>query len=213
VTALGAGAYQRGMGRSAATPPSSTVHGRAALKAQAAMTPVKSGKEAKTHPRLAQVGTVAGGGTGTPASAAAAPVAQGTGRPDSPELAALKAQRQTQRIAALKSFLTAHNVTEEKAQSLIIEQVLAQEEARRQLQEAGRQLFPVMGRQGMPPATEQQTATQIAAYEKAVLIYRDARQKSAEALEKHLAYSKTPRLRALLLALGLIGEAPPVISL
>lgn len=135
------------------------------------------------------------------------------GKGAAPDLAALKAQRQEQRTAAIKAFLEAHNVTDAEVQGAVIEQLQAQEEARRTLQEAGRKLFPVLGRKGMPPASEAQTGEQLEAYEKAVKAYQEKRRQSEAALEEKTKFSKNTRLRAILTVLGLVGDGPAILPL
>lgn len=130
-----------------------------------------------------------------------------------PNLAALKAQRQEQRVAAIKALLEAHNVSDADVQSAVVAQLQEQEEGRRALQEAGRKLLPVLGRKGMPPTTDVQTNSQIEAYEKSVRDFQAQRQKSIQALDEKTGFSKNPHLRALLTAMGLIGDGPPILSM
>jgi len=126
---------------------------------------------------------------------------------------ALQAQRQEQRVQSIRSFLEAHSLSDKQMQSAIVEQLLAQEAARRELQAQGRQLFPVLGRKGMPPASELRTNQQLESYDKAVQAFQEKRRQSAATLEEKTGFSKNPRLRALLTVMGLIGEGPPILPL
>lgn len=225
VTALGASAYQRGLTHPATPKATAPAVAASALSASAVHaapldkrpgSPMAARRAASTRIRLAQApaGAQAAGAAGAvPSSPAASSQPAAPIHADSPELAALKAQRQAQRVTALKGFLEAQGLAEAKAQSAVIEQLMAQEQARRALQEAGRKLFPVLGRKGMPPVPEAQATAQIEAYDQAIKAYQEARHQSAQALETQLGYSKSAHLRAVLTVLGLIGDGPAILAL
>jgi hypothetical protein len=170
-----------------------------------------------TNRRFAQAVTNAVNSKGANAGTAVKDTTPDTGAPPASstqsEWARLKAQRQAQRTAALKEFLTAHNVSEEATQTAIINQIYTQEEARRQIQEAGRKLLPVLGRKGMPVATEAQANAALVEYEKAVKAFAETRRQGGETLATQVGADKNPRLRALLVVLGLIGDGPTVLPL
>jgi hypothetical protein len=231
ISALGAGAYQRSLTHSAvsatsagkgpeaisntSTTSSKSLPAKASVSKSAAHAKAGSQAQGATHPALSRLAQ--GPASSAPSAPAAAPAASAApapvAPPDSPALAALKAQRQTQRQAAIKGFLDSQDITDAKTQTVIIEQLLAQEAARRALQDEGRKLFPVLGRKGMPPVPEAQVTGQIQAYDEAVKAYQNARRQSAEALEAQTGFSKSAHLRAVLVVLGLIGDGPPVLSL
>jgi len=126
--------------------------------------------------------------------------------PRRPEFDTARRQRQE---SVLRTLMNRQGIEEKATQDAIIAHLAEQEQAYQTLLETGSKMMPaVMSRDGM---TEAQIRTLMNDYQVAVEEYRENRKKAEAALEAQIAYSKNPRLQALLLLSGAIGDGPSLL--
>jgi hypothetical protein len=108
----------------------------------------------------------------------------------------------------IREWMAKAGVNDESSQSAIIAHISGEVRARRPLRDAGRKLFQSMQADTVP---EEQMRSQLAEYH-AALEADKARRQAAEAdLDAKIHYTQKPRLEAMLLVFGIIGDGPLLI--
>lgn len=130
-----------------------------------------------------------------------------------PGLAALPPQLQRRREQSLRTFLAEHGATDKSVQDAIITHLSERQESRRRVFEANRKLLAALEIDNKQPASETQVSSLAKEYETALDAFNKHRKKAEAGLDANIGFSKSVRLRALLLALGAVGEAPPLLSM
>lgn len=129
---------------------------------------------------------------------------------------ALVERRQEQ----LRSFLTAHDIKDSKVQDALTRYFGQLQKARAEVFTANRVILATLRTPPLPkagtkpvyqPATDAQVQEAVKTFQGAVQNYETKRAEAEKDLAKTLGKEWTPRLRALLLAMGAIGEPSPIV--
>lgn len=134
----------------------------------------------------------------------------------------------------VRGFMSSRGIRDSETQEVVVATVAEQTQARQELLQAGRELMHELSAHSgvssssgtsvnsaaAPKSTAtqdkgqgagDQTAAAVQRYETAVAGYQAQRAKAIASLEAKTGFSKKSRLRGILLLLGVIEDAPPVI--
>lgn len=118
----------------------------------------------------------------------------------------------------LRGFLEAHAVKDPKTQESLTRYFGELQRSRAQVFVANRSLLSTLrtspgAKTDSKPATEAQVQEAVKAYQGAIKNYETARAEGEKELAKSLGEEWTPRMRALLVGMGALGEASPVVPM
>ena len=107
---------------------------------------------------------------------------------------------------AVRSMLVQGGVNDVATQDAVLSYMKEDTQARRPMRELGAKLFQAMRAEGV---TDEQMLALVADYRAAQQAEEGRREEAQEALDAKIHYSENPRLEAILLLAGLIGDGDP----
>jgi hypothetical protein len=128
--------------------------------------------------------------------------------PDAKSRRSMLEERQKRLEGQIREWMAKAGVDDESSQSAIIAHITSEVRSRRPIRDASRKLFQTMQADSVP---EEQMRSQLAEFRAALNEDKVRRQEAEAALDAKIHYTQKPRLEAMLLVFGIIGEGPLLI--
>jgi putative heme iron utilization protein len=121
-----------------------------------------------------------------------------------------QAKKQAEMEKDLRDLMSAHGFTNTTMQDTILAHIQGESVARLPLRERGRRLFRGLN---SPKVNDAEMSLALGGYIAAVDADRARRTLAEKILDEKIGWSKNPRLQAMLLLFGIIGESPITLSI